>query len=287
MARQSTNPALTRIPAFSGRGQAGDRSFPPPTTPPSGAGPQPYGSTGIDFTKRSDVGFDRQQTRPDRAMTVDDVIMRTGIMIGTVFVFAALTWVSGLVALAFPAALVGFGLAIFITLKQVTNPVAILAYAAVEGVFVGGFSKLIAGYVGNGNGDGNAIVVQALVGTAGVAALMLFLYKSGRIRVTPQFQKMVIMATLGFVVLIMANLVFSLFTGGAGLRGGFLGIIVGVVAIGLASMNLVLDFDLIDKAAKQGVPERYGWLAAFGLVVTLVWLYVEILRLLALLTGRD
>ncbi len=287
MARQSTNPALTRIPAFSGRGQAGDRSFPPPTTPPSGAGPQPYGSTGIDYTKRSDVGFDRQQTRPDRAMTVDDVIMRTGIMIGTVFVFAALTWVSGLVALAFPAALVGFGLAIFITLKQVTNPAVILAYAAVEGVFVGGFSKLIAGYVGGSSGDGNAIVVQALVGTAGVAALMLFLYKSGRIRVTPQFQKMVIMATLGFVVLIMANLVFSLFTGGAGLRGGFLGIIVGVVAIGLASMNLVLDFDLIDKAAKQGVPERYGWLAAFGLVVTLVWLYVEILRLLALLTGRD
>ena len=116
---------------------------------------------------------------------------------------------------------------------------------------------------------------------------MLFLYKSGRIRVTPQFQKMVVAATAGFFVLIMANLVFSLFTGSAGLRGGFLGVIVGVVAIGLASMNLVLDFDLIEKGVRQGVPERYGWLAAFGLVVTLVWLYVEILRLLALLTGRD
>ncbi len=285
MARQSTNPALTRIPAFSGRGPAGDRPYPPPTTPPTGAGPQPYGSTGIDFTKRGgpDVGFDRPGAPAgvDRAMTLDDVIMRTGIMIGTVFVFAAISWVAVPLAFAFPAAIVGLVIALVVIFKQITNPAPILAYAAVEGVFLGTFSKLIAGY------DGNAVVVQALVGTAGVAALMLFLYKSGRIRVTPQFQKMVVAATAGFFVLIMANLVFSLFTGGAGLRGGFLGIIVGVVAIGLASMNLVLDFDLIEKSVKQGVPERFGWLAAFGLVVTLVWLYVEILRLLALLTGRD
>lgn len=287
MARQSTNPALTRIPALSGRGSTGDRSYPPPTTPPAGSGPQPYGSTSIDYTKRGgpDVGFDRSGGTPtdvDRAMTLDDVIMRTGIMIGTVFAFAAIAWVALPLGFAFPAAIVGLVIALVVIFKQITNPAPILAYAAVEGVFLGTFSKLIAGYVG-----GSDIVVQALVGTAGVAALMLFLYKSGRIRVTPQFQKMVVAATGGFFVLIMANLVFSLFTGGAGLRGGFLGIIVGVVAIGLASMNLVLDFDLIEKSVRQGVPERYGWLAAFGLVVTLVWLYVEILRLLALLTGRD
>ncbi len=288
MARESTNPALTRIPALNGRGAQG---YPPPPTPPTGA---PYGppAGGIDYTKRQDpleAGFDRPDAGPRDTgrMTVDDVIMRTGIMLAVVFGAAALTWVSGLAALAFPAAIVGLVLGLVITFKQITNPAAILAYAAVEGVFLGGLSKIVADSVGFNGGDGGAVVVQALVGTAGVAALMLFLYKSGRIRVTPQFQKMVIAATLGFFVLIMANLVFSLFSGGPGLRGGTLGILVGVVAIGLASMNLVLDFDLIEKAARQGVPERYGWLAAFGLVVTLVWLYVEILRLLAIFSGRD
>lgn len=272
--QESSNPALARIPAFAG---AARRPAPAAYTPPAG---------GIDYRKPG--SFEDSYGAPSAGplqtgrMTIDDVIVRTALMLATVFATAAVTWVAGLEALTFPAAILGLVIGLFITFKQVTNPAVILAYAAVEGVFLGGISKILGGVVGN---DG--IVVQAVVGTAGVAVVMLGLYKSGRIRVTPQFQKVVVMATLGFFVLIMANLVFSLFTGGAGLRGGFLGIIVGVVAIGLASLNLVLDFDLIEKAAAQGVPERYGWLAAFGLVVTLVWLYVEILRLLAILQGRD
>lgn len=291
MARESTNPALTRIPQLNGRAN-GSRGFPPPPTPPAG----PTG--GIDYTRRDrgadplEVGFGRPPAGPVETgrMTVDDVVMRTGMMLGLIVLMAAITWVADLQALTFPAAIIGLVLGLVITFKQITNPALILTYAAVEGVFLGGLSKIIGGFVDGRAGEagaGNAVVVQALVGTIGVATLMLFLYRTGRIRVTPQFQKMVIFATLGFFVLIMANFVFSIFSGSAGLRGGTLGIIVGVVAIALASMNLVLDFDLIEKAARQGVPERYGWLAAFGLVVTLVWLYVEILRLLALLTGRD
>lgn len=293
MARQSTNPALTRIPAFA-RGNQGTQAYPPPPTPPSSG---PYGAPtgGIDYTRRDrspgqEVGFDRPTPVGTDRMTIDDVIMKTAIMLGLIFFTAAVTWVANLEALAFPAALVGLGLALFIIFKQKTNPVLILSYAAVEGVFLGGFSKFIGQRVVDGSvgdpGAGTAIVVQALIGTAGVAALMLFLFRSGRIRVTPQFQRMVILATAGFVVLILANLVYSLFSDSAGLRGGSIGILIGVVAIGLASMNLVLDFDLIEKAERQGVPREFGWLAAFGLVVTLVWLYTEILRLLSLLNQR-
>jgi uncharacterized YccA/Bax inhibitor family protein len=127
-------------------------------------------------------------------------------------------------------------------------------------------------------------VVQAVLGTAGVTAGVLGLYRSGKIRVTPQFTKMVVGATVGFFVLILVNLVAGIFTdGGLGLREGPLGI----VAIGLAAMNLVLDFDLVERGAREGVPARYGWMAAFGIMVTLVWLYIEILRLLAILRGND
>lgn len=291
MARQSTNPALTRIPAFA-RGNNGAPAYPPPPTPPS-SGPTPYGgpSGGIDYTRRdrapgTDVGFDRPTPVGTDRMTIDDVIMKTGLMLGLIFLTGAVTWVADLEGLAFPAMFIGLGLGLFITFKQKTNPALILTYAAVEGVFLGGISKILGQSVVDGSvgeaGDGTAIVLQAIIGTAGVAGSMLFLYKSGRIRVTPRFQQMVIMATMGFFVLIMANLVYSLFSDSAGLRGGSIGIVIGMVGIALASMCLVLDFDLIEKAERQGVPREFAWLAAFGLVVTLVWLYTEILRLLYL-----
>jgi uncharacterized YccA/Bax inhibitor family protein len=301
MARESTNPALTRIPAFNGQ----SRGYPPPPTPPSG-GPTPSpGSapgtgyapppSGIDYEHPSrgqrdplEVGFDRPPAGPvdTGRMTVDDVVMKTSIMLGTVFVAAAITWVADLTALFFPALFVTLGLSLWITFKQVTAPAAHLGFAVAEGIFAGSFSKIIATWVSPGAGE--ALVLQALIGTAGVAAAMLFLYKSGRIRVTPQFQRMVILATAGFFILMLANLVFFLFTDDLGLRGmNGLGLVVGLFAVGLASMNLVLDFDFIEKSVRQGVPERYSWLAAFGLTVTLVWLYMEILRILAILQGRD
>lgn len=256
--RTSRNPALTRSPAFSGSGRV-------QTTDPL---EQAY--LGPSATAR-DTG----------RMTVEDVINKTGLLLVVALATGALTWSWGLGRLAFPAALVGLVLGLVISFKQVTNPVAILAYAAVEGVFLGGISQFFnAAYPG--------IVVQAVVGTAGVAAVMLGLYRSGKIRVTPQFTKMVVGATIGFFLLIMVNLVAGFFTdGGLGLRQGPLGIVVGLFAIGLASLNLVLDFDLVERGARQGLPTRYGWFAAFGIMVTLVWLYIEILRLLSILRGDD
>jgi uncharacterized YccA/Bax inhibitor family protein len=261
----SNNPALTRIPAFAGANKTVGFGPAPRTTDPIEAG-----YLGPTATSR-DTG----------RMTIEDVTVRTGILLLTLMATGGLTWYLNLEALALPAAIVGMILGIVISLKQITNPAAILSYAAIEGVFLGGVSKLF-------NDAYNGIVVQAIVGTLGVAATMLFLYRSGKIRVTPQFTKMVIAATAGYFILIVTNLVVSFFhSGGLGLfNGGALSIGICAIAIGLASMNLVLDFDFIQRGAQQGLPERYGWLAAFGLLVTLVWLYIEILRMLSYLRSR-
>jgi len=257
--RASNNPALTRSPAFTGRGLGT-------------ADPLEEAYSGPSATSR-DTG----------RMTVDDVVNRTGLLLAIAFVTGAITWtVEVLRVLTFPAAIVGFILAMVIIFKQVMNPGVIMAYAAVEGVFLGGISQLFESRY-------SGIVPQAVVGTAAVTGGVLALYKSGRIKVTPQFTKMVVGATIGFFVLMMVNLVARLVTdgGGLGLRSGTLGIVVGLFAIGLASMNLILDFDMVEKGARQGLPSRYGWFAAFGIMVTLVWLYIEILRLLSILRGND
>ena len=255
--RTSNNPALTRSPAFTGRGGAT-------------ADPLEEAYDGPSATSR-ETG----------RMTVDDVVNRTGLLLAVAVATGAVTWALDLGALVFPAAIAGLVLGLVISFKQVMNPGVIMAYAAVEGVFLGGISQAFdARYPG--------IAIQAVVGTAAVAGGVLALYKSGRVRVTPQFTKMVIGATAGYMVLLLVNFVVSLFhSGGLGLfNGGLLSIGISAIAIGLASMNLVLDFDFIQRGAQQGLPERYGWLAAFGLVVTLVWLYIEILRMLSYLRQR-
>ena len=270
MRNTSNNPALNRIPAFSGNGQT------------VGFGPAPAGGpqTATDPIEQAYFG-PTATSRDTGRMTIEDVTVRTGILLVVLVATAAFTWFSGLEGLAFPAALVGLGLGLFISFKQSTNPVPIIAYAAVEGVFLGGISKVF-------NDAYDGIVVQAVMGTIAVAAVVLFLYSSGKIRVTPQFTKMVVAATVGYLVLLLVNLGVSLFhTGGLGLfSGGVLSMGIALFAIGLASMNLVLDFDFIQRGAARGLPERYGWLAAFGLLVTLVWLYIEILRLLSYLNRR-
>ena len=282
MARnESTNPALTRSPAFAGAGTPvgfdrqprpgqGRSDLPQWQEPAAQGDPVEQAYFGPTATSR-DTG----------RMTVEDVTVRTGLLLATAVITGAATWVLGLEALAFPALLIGFVLALVITFKSITNPAVILTYAAVEGVFLGGISKVF-------NSAYPGIVVQAVIGTAAVALATLAMYRSGRIRVTPKFTKMVIAATMGYMGLLLVNLVAGLFGANLGLfDGGLLSIGISLFAVGLASLNLVLDFEFIHQGAKQGMPERFGWLAAFGLMVTLVWLYIEILRLLSYLRGDD
>jgi uncharacterized YccA/Bax inhibitor family protein len=285
MARtESTNPALLRGPfAQAGRPVGFDR-------PQYGgqqysgqqyAGQQYAPQPGVDPVEQAYYGPDAT-ARDTGRMTVEDVVVRTAILLGTAIATGTVTWVMGWTGLLLPALIVGLGLGLWIAVKQVTKPAPIIAYAAVQGVLLGAFSQLIT----FGNLD---VVLQAVIGTTGVALGVLFLYRSGRIRVTPRFTKMIMAGLIGFLVLAVTNIVAGFFVdGGLGLRDGSpLAIGFSLLAIGLASMTLVIDFDFIDKGAKQGLPERYGWYAAFSLMVSLVWLYIEILRLISYFTGRE
>jgi uncharacterized YccA/Bax inhibitor family protein len=221
-----------------------------------------------------------------RRMTLDDVVMRTGMMFVLLLAGAVVGW--QLPGLTFPAMFVGLGLGIWAALKREPVPALFLAYAAVEGVFVGGISQW---YNLSSFGQNNPYLVQqAVLATFAVFVVSLVAYKVRAIRVTPKFTRMVIIATIGYAVFALLNFVLAMFGvgDGWGIRGnGTFAILVGLFAVGLAALNLVLDFDFIEQGVANGLPEKYAWTAAFGLVVTLVWLYLEMLRLIALLTGRE
>ncbi len=258
--RTSNNPVLSRRDVFS-RG-----SYPGVATPSTETLDAMYGATPT-ITRR---------------MTIDDVVVRTATLLGIVVVTGGGAWALRLsTGPAIIAALAGFVIAMLVTVRRTINPPLILTYAALEGVFLGAISRVFElAYPG--------IVVQAVVGTVATFAGILIAYKSGRIRVTPKFQKMVVGALFGLVGLMVVNLLASVFvSGGLGLRsGGPLAIVFSLVCIGVAALSFALDFDAIEKGIARGAPERESWLAAFGLLVTLVWLYLEILRLLSYLRER-
>jgi uncharacterized YccA/Bax inhibitor family protein len=153
--------------------------------------------------------------------------------------------------------------------------VLILGYAAAEGVFLGTITRVIDVLV-------PGVAVQAVIGTVVVFATMLIVYRTGAVKVTPRLTKWIIGATMGAFALIVVNLLMSFFGLNLGIRGnGTLAIVVSLLFIGIAAFNLLLDFDQADRAIRAGAPARFAWFIAFGLMVTLVWLYVEILNLLA------
>ena len=215
-------------------------------------------------------------------MTMDDVVVKTGLMFAVLLPLAALNYVVASPLLTFGGAIVGLVLGLVISFKQSTNPALILSYAGLEGLFVGGISQAF-------ESRWNGIVPQAVLGTLAVFAVALFAYKSGRVRVTPKFQRTVLIAMGGYLVFCLVNFGLVLFGVGGpwGLRQGALGLLIGLFAVGLAAAMLILDFDFAEQGVKNGVPERFSWLAAFGLVVTLVWLYIEMLRLIAILRGDE
>ena len=169
-----------------------------------------------------------------------------------------------------------FVLGLVIAFKQIANPAATLAYGALYGVALGAISEAF-------NTVYPGIVMQALIGTFGVFAGMLIVYKTGAIRVTPKFTRILLGAMIGILVLSLANFVAYFFMDdGLGLRdGGPLAIIFSLVVIGVAAFMLLVDFDMADEAIRRGAPAKFAWYIAFGLLVTVVWLYLEILRLLS------
>ncbi|HET6501991.1 MAG TPA: Bax inhibitor-1/YccA family protein [Amycolatopsis sp.] len=271
--RSTSNPAFRNLPlGRSGYGQYGPNvGF----NQPLGGGPG-YGMP----QAPSGAG--------DRPMTVDDVVIKTGLALGTALVAGVLAaiWAIGqaearamgsVVGVLVVAMLVGLVLSLVMIFRRKPSGPLTLVYSAAEGVFLGALTGLFEMiYPG--------IALQAILGTAGVFVAMLVVYRTGAVKVTPRLTKWIIGATAGAVILMFLNLALGLFGVDMGLRsGGALAIIFSLVVIGIAAFNFLLDFDMADRMIREGMPAKWAWFAAFGLMTTLVWLYLEVLRLLSYL----
>jgi uncharacterized YccA/Bax inhibitor family protein len=178
-------------------------------------------------------------------------------------------------------ALIGFVLAMVNSFKRVISPALVLAYAAAEGVFVGAFSSLL-----EQRPALDGIVVQAVGGTLMAFAGTLAAYKYFNIKVSDKFRRGVMAAVLGMVGVMLLNLVTNLLGFDfLSLSSGPIGLVFSALGVVLGVFMLILDFDFVERGIAAGLPERESWRAAFGLTVTLIWLYVMLLRLLAILRG--
>ncbi|MFF8280455.1 Bax inhibitor-1/YccA family protein [Streptomyces lateritius] len=292
---RSSNPVFSRR-GFSRDNAAGFNAQQPQAGGPA-VGTNPYAEGATNPYATNPYAQDTQLGAPPQArgnvMTIDDVVSRTAMTLGTVVLTAALSWfllpvdeanIGKSYGIAIGAALVAFVLAMVQSFKRKASPAIILAYAAFEGVFLGVISSAVSTYISPG------VVVQAVLGTMAVFAGVLIAYKMRWIRVTRRFYGFVMAAAIGFILLMAVNALFSLFDGagdGLGFRSGGLGILFGVIGIILGACFLALDFKQVEDGVAYGAPREESWLAAFGLTLTLVWIYLEMLRLLSILQGDD
>jgi uncharacterized YccA/Bax inhibitor family protein len=227
-------------------------------------------------------------------MTIDDVVVRTVALLGVTGIAAAFAWILVPDAIRLQvwigAALIGLVLGLIISFKRITNPPLLFTYAVVEGVFVGVVSRYYEEFA-------SGIVVQAAIGTFGIFLAMAALYKFRVIRSSPKFARVLTAAVIGVLAVSLVSFflnVFNVTSGSSGLYGreadgtgtmwsiGF-----SLVVIVIASLTFILDFDLIEQSVAQGAPKEVAWTCAFGLLVGLIWVYLEVLRLLSYLRGRD
>ncbi len=231
------------------------------------------------------------QTAP---MTIDSVVQKTAITLGVVVLAAIATWLvtpdittsTSNLGLLFAALTIGslgaFGLSMVNSFKRVISPALVLAFAVFEGVFIGAFSKLIDSMFSTS--DSGNLVIQAVIGTFAAFAGTLAAYKFFHIKVGAKFQMFVVAAMFGMVGLGLMELVLGLFGSQLGLFGfGTLGLLTAIAGLVLGVFMLILDFDFVEKGIANQIPERESWRAAFAMTVSLVWIYTNLLRLLAIL----
>ena len=278
--RESSNPVFRSLP----KGQGGYAQF--------GTGAAGYGAQSVQADPYVTQYPEQRQTGVSRPLTIDDVVTKTGITLAVLSAVAVVSYflVGQNVALAGPFAMVGAlgGLALVLIAtfaRKQDNPAIVLSYAALEGLFLGAISYVLANFMVSGVSAG-ALISQAVLGTLGVFAGMLVVYKTGAIRVTPKFTRFIVAGLFGVLALMIGNLVLAMFGvgGGEGLglrSGGPLAIAFSLLCIGLAAFSFLIDFDAADQMIRAGVPEKAAWGIALGLTVTLVWLYIEILQLLS------
>ena len=306
------NPAFRNSPAFTENAQRAAQAVPGGQQAPYGQAPygqapygqqpqqygQPmqyggtaYGQQPIPGAEQLNQQFGRPSAGPleTERLTYDGVIMKTLLTLG-------MLWVSGtslpFYALTYGGALVGFVLALVNIFKKEPSPALVLAYAGAQGLFLGGFSGILEFGMGL---DG--IIFQALLATACVIAATLALYAFRIVRTSPRMNKIFFIVIIGYALFSLVNFGMMLF--GAtdspfGMRsepspifGIPWGVLLGGLAVLLGAYSLVMDFEGIEMGVKRGVHKKYGWSAAFGLTMTIIWLYVEILRIIAILRGNN
>ncbi|MFJ6572015.1 Bax inhibitor-1/YccA family protein [Streptomyces sp. NPDC091292] len=297
-------------PVFSRRGFSRDNGYAGFNAAPQAGGPTAVGTQANPYATGNPYATaptaptnpyaqqDLQYGAPPQApattgrMTMDDVIMRTATTLGILVVTAALAWallpvddanIGRSYGIGIGAALIAMVLGLVQSFKRKASPALIVSYAALEGVFLGVVSSVVDNRIASG------AAMQAVIGTMAVFVAVLVAYKAGWIRVNRRFYGFVMAAAMGFVLLMMVNLLFSVFGGGDGLgfRSGGLGIVFGIIGVLLGACFLALDFKQIEDGVAYGAPREEAWLAAFGLTLTLVWIYLEFLRLIAILQGND
>lgn len=271
-----SNPALRNNPALNGRTMTAEElhrlyNLPAATVQAAQATQQdiPTGTNAAD------------------AMTYEDTIHKTGFLLLITVALGVVGWMFPI--LMWPGVIAGLVLGLVNTFKREPSVPLIVAYAAAQGLFLGGISGLLDGmYPG--------IVSQAVIGTVAVFGVTLLLFRSGKVRTSPKMTKIVLIAMGGYLVFSLINvglMLTGVSTDPWGLRTGVelfgipLGVILGVLAVALAAYSLVMDFEYVKNGVEQRVPRRFGWSAAFGIMVTLIWLYTEILRILAILRGSE
>ncbi|WP_031467836.1 Bax inhibitor-1/YccA family protein [Sciscionella sediminilitoris] len=267
--RSSSNPVFRNLP---GGGYGTPVGFGGATATAAPQGAQGYGPP-------PGFGGDQRTAAAERPITIDDVVTKTAITIGLALATGALTFWLAIPALALPGMLVGLVAALVIIFRRKVSPALVVVYSLAEGVFLGSLTRVF-------DGIAPGVAFPAILGTFGVFVAMLVVYRTGAIRVTPKLTKWIIGATVGALVLMLGNLLLGLFGINGGLRdGGTLSIVFSLLVIGIAAFNFLLDFDAAERMVRGGAPAKMAWYAAFGLMTTLVWLYLEVLRLASYFMG--
>ncbi len=275
---QSNNPVFRRSEEFTRSGATSSRA--------AGYGNDPsqwgVGAPGS--------GTPTQQPTTTGPMTIDSVVQKTAMTVGLVIVAAAVTWImtpditsEAALGPLYLALMVGsfgaFGLSMVNSFKRVISPGLVLAFAVLEGVALGAFSKLIEAMFPQAEG----IVTQAVLGTFAAFAGTLAAYKFFNIQVGNKFRTFVVAAMFGMVALGLLEMVLAAFGNGFGLFGfGAMGALFSIGGLVLGVFMLILDFDFVEKGVANAIPERESWRAAFAMTVSLVWIYTNLLRLLAI-----
>ena len=285
---QSNNPVFRRSEAFNGQANAYGNQTVQGSGPYAGYGDPSTWGTGAPGAPGSPDST--KYAGPARRMTIDSVVQSTAISFAVVLVGAIATWVltpeitqdmpasqlSGIFAALTIGGLGAFALSMVNAFKRVVSPALVIAFCALEGVALGALSKLFDAQYGD------HIIINAVMGTFAAFAGTLAAYKFFNIQVGQKFRTFVIAAVFGMVGLSVLELVLSMFGAGTGMFGvsGF-GMITAFAGLILGIFMLILDFDMVERGIAAGVDERESWRAAFGLTVSLVWIYTNLLRILA------